>query len=252
MANKNPFNAPTEKIDLPSKGKIYPTDHPLHAGFVEVMYPGARQEDILTNSNYLEKGTAVDKYLESILITDVSLDDFIPGDKDALMIAARILGFGSKYTTSVKVGKNYENVTFDLSTFKEREINWDLFTPGVNEFSYKLSRGIDVKFKLLNGKDSTRMAEEEEGMRKVQPEYSADTTLYLKYALTEVGGNRDTGKIRNFVDRELLQIDARELKKHIVSMSPGYIWKAAGVRPNKGIVEDLQVPYTADFFWPAY
>lgn len=250
--NKNPFGLPTEKIDLPSKGLIYPTDHILSQGFLEVVYPGAKQEDILTDPSYLEKGVSTDKYLESILLTDVQLNDMIPGDRDALVIAARILGLGKKYSTAIRIDKKPEFVTFDLTTFKEREIDFSLFKPGVNEFSYTLERGIDIKFKLLNGFDSDKMSEEETGFKKVKPDYSADTSLYLKYAIIEVDGDRSTGGIRKFVDEKFLAVDIRELKKYIVSLSPGYIWRADGVRANKEIVEDLFVPYTADFFWPAY
>lgn len=250
--NKNPFNLPTEKIDLPSKGLVYPTDHILSQGFVELVYPSAKQEDILTNANYLEKGIAVDKYLESILLTECSLEDMIPGDKDAVMVATRILGFGSKYTTNVRFDKDPEPVTFDLTTMKEREVDFSQFEKGKNEFSYELPDGTTLKYKFLTGTDAKRMMEEEAGERKIKQDYSADTTLYLKHSIVEVDGSRSTKDIRAFVDR-MLQLHARELKKHIVSMSPGYIWKADAVRVNKNneAVEDLVVPYTVNFFWPA-
>lgn len=251
--NKNPFNLPTEKIGLPSKGLIYPVDHVLSQGFVELVYPSAKQEDILTNANYLEKGIAVDKYLESILLTEASLEDMIPGDKDTVMVASRILGFGSKYTTNVRLDKDPEPVTFDLTTMKEREIDFEIFTKGVNEFLYTLPGGVEVKFKFLNGHDVKRMMDEEAGFRKVNPNYSADTTLYLSHALVEVNGSRKTKDIRDFVDQRLLQLHARELKKYITSISPGYTWRANAVRANKNneAVEDLAVPYTINFFWPA-
>ena len=130
--NKNPLGLPTEFIDLPSKGLPYPAEHPLSVGKVEVVYPSAKQEDILTNANYIDKGLSytVDKYLESILLTEVSLDDFLPGDKDGLMIAARILGLGKNYTTMLTVDKKPEPITFDLTTLKEKEVDTTLFKAG--------------------------------------------------------------------------------------------------------------------------
>jgi hypothetical protein len=249
-SNKNPFNLPTAKIDLPSKGLIYPIEHVLHQGFVEVVYPGAKQEDILTNSNYLDKGEAVDKYLDSVLLTEVSFEDFTPGDKDAVMIGIRILGMGKSYTTAITLDKKPEPVTFNITTLKEREVDFSLFAPGINEFSYTLvDRNVALKFKLLFNKDVTDMIAEEAGMKKLQKDYSADTSLFLKYAITEVNGDRNTKVIRDFVDR-MLQIDTKELKRYITSVTPAYIWRADGVKANKEIVEDLFVPYTADFFWP--
>lgn len=254
MAAKNPLNLPTERIDLPSKGLVYPTEHVLSQGFVDVLPPGARQEDILTNANYLNKGTAVDKFLESLLVTDVALDDMIPGDKDAIMIACRVLGFGKTYTTAMNIDGKVEIVSFDLTTFEEREIDWDLFTKGQNEFSYQIPDGAAVKFKLLTGTDQNTMMEEEAGMRKTSPDYSADTSLFLKYALTEVNGSRAVGDIRKFVDNpKLLPLyQIKDLKKYITSVSPGYVWKSTGTLKNKEKVEDLSVPYTVDFFWPRY
>ena len=251
MANKNPLGLPTEFIDLPSKGLVHPTDHPLSAGKVEVVYPSAKQEDILTNYNYIDKGLSfvVDKYLDSILITEVDLNDFIPGDKDGLMIAARVLGLGKNYSTSLTIDSKPEVVTFDLTQLQEKPIDLQLFKQGVNEFSYTLERGVNIKFKIMNGKEAETMFQEEQGIKKTSPQYSADTTLYLKHAITEVDGKRGTKDIRDFVDR-MLQRDARELKNYMKSITPGYIWRANGVRANKEVVEDLYVPYTADFFWP--
>jgi hypothetical protein len=267
MAAKNPHNLPLERVDLPSKGLVYPESNLLSQGFIEILPPGARQEDILTNGNYLDKGNAVDKYLESILVTDVALDDMIPGDKDGFMLAARVLGLGKTYTTQVRLDGKNEIVSFDLTSFKERE-NWvtlegkdyvcpngTIFAKGLNEFSYNLPEGkASIKFKLLTGKDQVELEAEESGMRKASPDYSADTSLFLKFSIIEVNGSRATGDIRKFVDnpRELPQYMIKELKKYIISVSPGYIWKADGVKANKEIVEDLPVPYTVDFFWPRY
>jgi hypothetical protein len=250
-ANKNPLGLPTEVIELPSKGLIYPEDHILHSGKLEIVYPGAKQEDILTNANYIDKGLAytIDKYLESIVLTDVNLDELIPGDKDGLMIAARILGLGKNYTTNITIDKKPEPITFDLTYLQEKTLKEDLITPGVNEFTYTLQRGQVIKFKLLTGVDVTKMEEEEAGIKKTSPGYSASTSLYLKFAITEVDGERKVGEIRKFVDR-MLQTDTRELKKYISEVTPGYVWKANGVRANNEVVEDLYVPFTADFFWP--
>lgn len=254
MSVKNPLNLPTERIDLPSKGIVYPEDHVLSQGFIDVIPPGARQEDILTNGNYLGKGIAVDKFLESILITDTKLDDMIPGDRDAFMIAARVLAFGKNYTTLATIDKKAEPVTFDLTTLQEREVDWSLFTKGVNEVSYTMPGGSQVKYKFITGNDHASMTAEEAAMKKTSPDYSADTSLFLKFALTEVNGSRATGDIRKFVDNpvELPLHQIKDLKKQITNTSPGYIWKANGVRLNKEIVEDLSVPYTVDFFWPRY
>lgn len=258
MANKNPFNRPTEKISLPSKGLVYPADHILSSGEIEIMYPGAQAEDILTNVNYLNKGIVFDKYLEHLVVTEVNLDDLIAGDKDAVLVACRILGMGPEYKFTKKIDREAEVLTVDVSDFKDKEIDWGLFKGSddkfcyTNEFSFTLPKGkADIKFKLLNGHDVKAINTEEAFMKKTTtPEYSADTSLVFKFSIVEVNGARDTKVIRNFIDREMLQIDVKALQQYITSVSPGLVWKATATRANNEKVEDLVVPYDLiSFFW---
>ena len=60
---KPKFKFPTETIELPSKGLVYPQDNPLSSGKIEMKYMTAREEDIITNQNYISKGIVVDKLL---------------------------------------------------------------------------------------------------------------------------------------------------------------------------------------------
>ncbi len=55
------FKIPTEEVELPSKGLIYPKDNPLSEGKVEMKYMTAKEEDILTNQNYINQGTVINK-----------------------------------------------------------------------------------------------------------------------------------------------------------------------------------------------
>jgi len=91
------FKIPTEKIELPSKGLVYPPESPLAQGYVEMKYMTAKEEDILLNSNYIKNGTAIDKLMKALIVTPINYDDLIVGDKNAVMVASRILGYGSEY-----------------------------------------------------------------------------------------------------------------------------------------------------------
>ena len=51
------FKLPTETIELPSKGLLYPEDSELAKGTVEIKYMTAKEEDILTNQSYIKDGT---------------------------------------------------------------------------------------------------------------------------------------------------------------------------------------------------
>ena len=88
---------PTETIKLPSKGLLYPKDHPLASGEIEMKYMTAKEEDILTNQNFINNGTVLDKLLQSLIITKVNFNDLFLGDKNAILIASRVLGYGKDY-----------------------------------------------------------------------------------------------------------------------------------------------------------
>ena len=92
----------SEVIDLPSEGKLYPEDSPLRSGKLDIKYMTAKEEDILTSQNLVKKGIAIDKLLDSLILTKgVSEKDLVVGDKNAVMVAARILGYGPEYTCTV-------------------------------------------------------------------------------------------------------------------------------------------------------
>ena len=90
----------SEVVDLPSGGTIYGESHPLTSGKIELKYMTAREEDILTSQNLIKKGVVIEKLIDSLILTPgVSSTDLLLGDKNACMIAARILAYGPEYTT---------------------------------------------------------------------------------------------------------------------------------------------------------
>ena len=109
---ENKFQFPTEVVDLPSKGLLYPKDSPLSSGTIEMKYMTAKEEDILTNVNYIQKGIVIDKLLQSLIVTEVDYNEILIGDKNAILVAARILGYGKEYSINY-LGRKIE---IDLST----------------------------------------------------------------------------------------------------------------------------------------
>ena len=109
------FQLPTETVELPSKGLLYAKDSPLASGTIEMKYMTAKEEDILTNANYLNNGTAIDKLLRSLVVDKkIRYNDLLVGDKNAMMVAARVLSYGKDYIFTY----NNEEHTVDLSTLK--------------------------------------------------------------------------------------------------------------------------------------
>ena len=111
------FKFPTEEVELPSKGLLYPKDNPLSSGKVEIKYMTAKEEDILTNQSFIQKGTVLDKLLQSLIINkDIKTEDLFVGDKNALFVAARILGYGKEYKVTI-AGKSE---TIDLTELENK------------------------------------------------------------------------------------------------------------------------------------
>jgi hypothetical protein len=211
------FKLPTEIVELPSKGLIYPKDNPLSSGEIEIKYPTAKEEDILTNQNYIKKKIVIDQFLKSLIVSKINYDDLILGDKNALLISARILAYGKDYSFNYNAPSgDLEAITVDLTQLKEKNIDPSLFAEGTNEFIFTLPKAKNViTFKLLTHKDEKLIEEELEGLRKAFPQGSFEITTRLKYIITSIDGHRDTKTIREFVDKYLLASDSRELRSYI-------------------------------------
>ena len=118
------YKFPTEMVELPSKGYFYVEGHPLSEGKVEVKYMTAREEDILTSQNLIQQGTVIDKLLESLIVDkSIKIDDMLIGDKNAIMVAARILGYGKDYDITY----DDEEHTVDLSKLEPVDIDFSKF-----------------------------------------------------------------------------------------------------------------------------
>lgn len=243
---------PTETVTLPSKGLVYPEDSPLAAGTIEMRYMSAKDEDILTNINFIKQGTAIDKLLKSLVVTPVDIDELVLGDKNAILFAARILGYGKDYTfkfRNASTGKD-EDYTLDLTTLKEKEINEKLIEKGKNEFTFELPQSKNVvTFKLLTGKDEKSIDAEIKGLQKIDPNGSFENTTRLKHMIISINGKSDQVSIRDFVDNYLLAPDSRALKKYYNEISPD-IDTVITIEKDGYVQEDVVIPIGINFFWP--
>jgi hypothetical protein len=243
---------PTETVTLPSKGLVYPETSPLAKGEIEMRYMRAVDEDILTNINFIRQGTAIDKLLKSLIVSPIDIDDLVVGDKNAVLFAARILGYGKDYTFKFRneATSREEEYTVDLTTLKEKEIDETLFEKGKNEFKYTLSKsGNVVTFKLLTGKDEKSIDAEIKGLQKVNPDGSFENTTRLKHMITSINGKTDQASIRDFVENHLLAPESRELKKFYNEVSPD-IDTVVTVEKGGYVQEGVVIPININFFWP--
>ena len=153
-------NFPTEIISLPSKGLVYPEGNPLRSGTVEMKYMTAREEDILTSQNLIRQGLVLNKLMQSMIVSPINFNDLVIGDKNAIMVAARVLGYGKDYIVNVTCPScNHKNrIEIDLTTLPNVEISKTAISisPGVFEFKLPQSKRV-INFKILSTGDDMKI-----------------------------------------------------------------------------------------------
>ena len=240
------FSLPTETIELPSKGLLYPEGHPLASGTVEMKYMTAKEEDILTNQNYIKNGTVIDKLLQSLLVTEFDYGDILIGDKNAIMIAARILSYGKDYSFEY----NREEQTVDLSLMENKSVDYNAYKRGQNEFAYTLPHSNNtVTFKLLTHRDEKKIEQEVKGLQKINKDNIAEVSTRLKYMITSINGSEERADIRKYVDNYLLAKDARALRDEYSRVSPD-LELTFMFEDSEGVEKEATLPIGINFFWP--
>jgi hypothetical protein len=236
-------NIPTEIIDLPSKGLIYPSENPLSSGKIEMCYMTAKHEDILSNQSYIQKGIVLDKLLQALIVSKINYSDLITGDKNAIMVAARILGYGKDYTF------NYDGTEYTVDLTQIDNKPFEHTNKGVNEFAYILpSTDTNITYKILTHGDEQKIQAELDGLKKINSNSSPELSTRLKYLITSVNGERETKTIREFVDNHLLARDSRELRKHIKESQPDVDLSFF----PEGSSTRVDIPVGIKFFWPDF
>ena len=177
---------PTEIIDLPSKGLLYPKESPLSSGKIEMKYMTAKEEDILTNQNYINRGIVIDKLIQALIVDkSIKYGELLTGDKNVLLVAARILGYGETYEFNYQG----ENHTVDLSKLDNKAIDESLFEAGKNEFTYTLpTLNKSITFKILTHQDDMDIDRELKGLQKINKDSNPEMTTRLKYIIQSVDG----------------------------------------------------------------
>jgi hypothetical protein len=181
--------------------------------------------------------------MKSLIVSKINFDDLLIGDKNAIMVASRILGYGSEYSFEY----NGEPQNIDLSTLENKPLKEELFTNRVNEFTFTLPKSKNtVTFKLLTHKDEQDINRELEGLKKINKDASPELTTRLKYMITSVEGNREKKDIREFVDNYLLAQDSRALREYIRTIQPDV---DLTFFPSNGS-NRVNIPIGVSFFWP--
>jgi hypothetical protein len=250
------FVTPTAFVELPSQGRFYGEGHGLHnAETIEIRHMTAKEEDILTSEALLKKGVAVDRMIQSVLVDKtIKVTDLLVGDKNAIIIASRITGFGPHYETKITcpactstIDHSFNLEELDLVDQGELPENVTLLPNG--NFEIHLS-SIDftVQVRLLTGLDETRWTAAKEKKKKLKLPDS-NVTDQLKLILTNVGGFEDGDHIKQFIDA-VPTTTSREIRSAYESVMPNIDLNQDFTCTECSYDGRIGVPLTADFFWP--
>ena len=239
---------PSEVIDLPSEGKLYPEGHPCKDGKIEIKYMTAKEEDILTSQNLIKKGIVIDKLLNSLIVTNgVKCEDLIIGDKNAVMVAARILAYGPEYVCEVTNPNTGQAITH---TFNLADCPFKKLPEDVTENKFEVTLPISKKkitFKLLTGKEEILINEELKASEKINAEVKPELTTRLRHTIISVDGDDSQATISNFV-QNMLARDSMHLRSEIREVTPDI--ELSQEIEIEGESVKVDIPMTVGFFWP--
>jgi len=248
------YDFPTQVISLPSEGRCYPKDNPLSSGQLEIKYMTAREEEILSSQNLIRKGVVLDKLFESIIVdSSINPDDIILGDKNAIMLATRILGYGPEY--QIEMEDEYgdkKKIEVDLGKVQTKEINLDTLN---EQNTYKFTTPVgknELEFKLLTHGDEKAIDTDVKAMRKFNKGgVSSELTTRYRYIIKTVDGKEDTKSIVDFINNKFLARDTRAFRDYIASISPDVNMEFEYENPETGEKEARPIPMGVGFFWPS-
>jgi len=254
--NSNALNfvAPTDFVELPSKGQFYPEDHPLHnKEHLEIRQMTAKDEDILTSRSLLKKGVAIERLLENLIVDKtINIAELLVGDKNAIMIRARISAYGDLYETKIQCPycTSLNSHEFNLEDIKPKEFKKSLATSTKNgAFTIELPTSkVKVEVRFLTGEDEARLLAVSE-KKKQHNLLDNSVTDQMKSFIVSVNNVTDRGEVYSFVDNMLAK-DSRYLRNTYIDLVPNIELTQNFKCQSCSTEMDMEVPFTTDFFWP--
>ena len=248
------FEVPTESVPLPSGGTVYPAESPLASQeTLDIKAMTAKEEDILTSRTLIKKGTVISALIQSCLIDkSIDPDQMLTGDRNAVMTAIRITGYGSDYNAEVDCPACTERSkqTFSLAELPLKRLEIEPVAPGANLFEFTLPvTKKTVKFKFLTGEDEANLTTQMERRKKQGMKSDNFVTTRLHYSIVSVANVTDKTKISHFI-RNMPARDSLELRKFIDKNEPGIDMKQWMDCPHCLESSEVRLPMGATFFWP--
>ena len=250
------WQIPVEAVPLPSGGILYPPESPMYGKMtVNIKAMTAKEEDILSSRALIANGTVILELVRSCVMDgDVNAEDLLTGDRNALMVAIRITGYGPDYNVSATCPhcRSVDQHTFNLADMPIKRLKIEPVTQGQNCFEYRLPvTKKAVKFKFLTGRDNDLIEAEAKKMAQLFPDdYIGSTvTRRLKFSILSVDGIEDRNKISKFIE-SMPAMDSSKLRKYMSDNEPGIEMIGSLDCTACGKASEVSLPLGSNFFWP--
>ena len=211
----------------------------------------AKEEEILASQNLVRKGVVIDKLFESIIVDNVNIDDIVLGDKNAILLAARLLGYGPEY--KIEVTDEYgdpQEVTVDLSKVQTKEVDLELLS-SENKYEFTTPHGKNkLEFKILTHGDEKKIDADIKALQRLNKGISAELTTRYRYMILSVDGESDTKSITNFINNKFITRDTKAFREYIGKITPDINMEFDYENPTTGEKEKRPIPMGVGFFWP--
>lgn len=248
------LDIPHELVPLPSNGRVYPQESSLYGlEAIEIRPMTAREEDILTSQALLKKGTVITELIKSCIVDrSVNVLDLLSGDRNALMVAIRITGYGAEYSAEIEctecgVKSPHD---FNLGALPLKRLEVDPVVPGCNLFEFKLPYSNKVvKFKFMTGRDEEEILLTSQKQKKLGLSTDSNVTTSLLHSLVSVDGIEDRAKIAGFV-KAMPARDSLALRNYMKDVEPGIVMKQDTTCGACGHTEEVTMPLGVSFLWP--
>lgn len=249
------LDIPLETVPLPSSGKVYPQNSSLYGvDAVDIRPMTAREEDILTSRALLKKGTVITELIKSCLVDrNINPNDLLGGDRNALMVAIRITGYGPEYNAEIECNECGVKTDhqFNLGELPIKRLDLDPVAPGSNIFEFTLPKTKKtVKFRFLTGRDEEEITAISDKQKKLGLSTESNVTTNLLHAIVSIDGIEDRVKISNFI-KMMPALDSLALRNYIKDHEPGVIMKQETSCPSCGHSEEVSMPLGVSFLWPS-
>ena len=249
------LDLPIALVPIPSLGKVYSQEGLKDVSELAIRVMTVQDEDILRNTTLIKKGTVISELLQKLIMTKVNVRELLAGDRNALLVAARIASYGSELVQKIKCPSCAveQEWIVKLDDLHERPLQLsqvEQIAPFTNQFSFTTPRGLKIVFKFLTGGEEEQILSAAEMKRKAGLASEDYVFSRIFHSVISINGHTDRAKINNFI-RNMPASESLAFRKHLDSHEPEMDMTAPFACKHCDHTSKEVVAQGHEFFWPS-